>query len=234
MIKKSIYKLPYRFLFKQNEKYMRLFWLKFENEELYLGSSLKQFQCAGIKDVKTIIQDNNNYQIEIDDTLQLSKFNSLKFSFHESGVRQLKIKNDEMKMCVQLYREKYFKLDEVAKPDLLFAIISKQISLYSDYKSKLIKDKTNAVVLNTPSELSTSRNIFEFYICNDETIKDIPDFMVPSASKEELIIELKKNIYLYIKYCVIVSNENSLNKKFLDREILIFKDNGILKSFGFK
>jgi hypothetical protein len=227
------YKMPLRFLFGRDNGFMRLFWVKYENDELYLGSSLHPIMSAGKQDVKdVIISEDNSFRIEVDEALKPNEYNSLKFSFHSSGVRHLKMINTELK-TEELYREKYVKMEELEKPEMLFIILSKKISLYQDYKRSLTKGYTTAIVFKTPQNYMECREVFEFYICN-EARQNVPTYIIKGGMKfEQLRIKLKENIYLHVKF-VINNAENNLNSMYADREILLFKNGNSLKSFSFK
>ncbi len=191
-----------RFLFEWNKLYKRLFWFKYENDEFYFGSSLNPIICAGLQDIQDIIFTDTTFSIKINNALQQKKFDSLKFSFHASGVRHLKMRNSELKIPEQLYRKKHIKLNELEKPEMLFTILSKRISLYEDYKAKVTKNDTNAILLNTPEEYLKYRQVFEFYILTAPK-QTAPFFMIQKDTPfEHLTIKLKDKIYLHIKYVI--------------------------------
>ncbi|MBI5539791.1 MAG: hypothetical protein HY951_07015 [Bacteroidia bacterium] len=223
-----------RFLFKLNGKHNRLFFVIYENDELYLGSSLKKIRCSGQQGIGDVIIDNNKFGIFIDTQLQEEEYKSLKFSFHKSGERHLRCKN-KSNVDIDFYKVNAIKLDELTEPEMLFIMISKRISFYQEYTSEnLIRDEWNAIILDTPIEYSNCKNVFEFYITNDP-ISEITSTIIPNdIKKEKLIVKLKDNVFLHIKYFVNIPENHAINIGHPEREILLFKDNGVLKYFSFK
>lgn len=233
---------PVRFLFEREDKaLLRLFWFNYDRvkDEFYMGSSLNPIISAGKEDVHNVIfTDEGTLGIEIDNTIERKKFNSLKFSFHSSGVRHLRmidplLSTKEKPHYEELYREKYSKLEAIKSSEMLFTILSKRISLYDDYKKKVNKDRTSAILLKTPANYLKYRQIFEFYICN--AAKGIlPNFIIKKETPfEDLTFKLKDNLFLYVKFVINVA-KNSLNSNYPDKEILFFRDKNILKTFSFE
>jgi hypothetical protein len=101
-----------RFLYKrQDGTLLRLFWFSYTDDQLYFGSSLNPIISAGKIDIQNLLYDGDkNYATKVDDALLHNVYNSLKFSFHSSGVRHLKMKNMKTNEFEELYREKYFSL----------------------------------------------------------------------------------------------------------------------------
>ncbi len=232
---------PVRFLFGRDDKtFLRLFWFNYDRlkDEFYMGSSLNPIISSGIGDVCDAIFLENTFHIEVDNTSEKKRFNSLKFSFHSSGIRHLRMidpsKSITGKNCYeQLYRENYGKFEDLKSPEILFAMVSKRISLYADYKKNVNKDKTNAVLLNTPANYLQYRQIFEFYICKSPK-ESVPNFIIQKDSPfDDLTFKLKENLYLYVKF-VINTSDNQLNKNYPNKEILFFTDGGKLKTFSFE
>lgn len=204
-----------------------------------MGSSLNPIISAGKNDVGEVIFDSDgNSRIELKNVSEKRRYNSLKFSFHSSGIRQLRmidplLSTKDNTYYEEMYREKYSKLGDLKSPELLFAMVSKRISLYKDYKKHLNKNKTSAVILETPSHLLNYRQVFEFYICQDSH-QIISDFFIQKGTPfEYLTFKLKDNLYLYVKFVINAAN-NNLDSNYPDREVLFFKDGNNFKAFSFK
>jgi RAB protein geranylgeranyltransferase component A len=91
----------------------------------------------------------------------------------------------------------------------------------------------SAVILHTPIQYLNYRQIFEIYVCKDITEK-IPNFVIQKEhSFDNLAFKLKDNLFLFVKFIINIA-DNKLNQNYPDREIMCFKDGGILKSFSFK
>lgn len=225
-----------RFLFEDNGKYKRLFFISYQNDELYLGSSLKSINCAGPKDVRELNVRNGIFEFSLNPKHKSDKFKALKFSFHKSGVRHLQCLNEKNEKVV-LYREKCVKLEELNEPQLLFTIITKRISLYTNYNARLTKGDMNAVTLNTPNEYLDCRNTFEFFISRNPEHK-IPSFIISSENNDNQIkpIKLKDGLFLHIRFIVIAPLLNHLNQSYPEREIIIFQHEKAekLKFFSFE
>lgn len=233
---------PFRFLFERDDNtFLRLFWFNYDRfkDEFYMGSSLNPIISAGKSDVRDVIfMEDKKFGIEIDDSLKKKKYNSLKFSYHSSGIRQLRmvdpiLSTKDKVYHEQLYREKYSKLDSLNTSEMLFAMLTKRISIYQDYKKHVNSKNTSAVLLKTPLNYLNYRQVFEFYICQAPG-QITSNFIIKNGTPyDDLTFKLKDNLYLYIKF-VINTAENSLNSQYPEREILFFKDNDKLKSFTFK
>lgn len=226
---------PVRFLFKRPDaSLLRLFWFEYRNEDFYFGTSLNPIVSACKSDMQDLrFTEPNKYAAFIQDSEPLKKYNSLKLSFHCSGVRHLKMKDVTDNTDVELYREKYHQLDMLQQPEHLFSIITKRILLYDAYRKAPTQGKTNAVILDTPSQYLENRQIFEFYICPKQD-HAVPQFIIKDEQPfDNLTFKLKDNLYLYMRF-IINSEDNGLNKNFTDREILCFRDNQTLKSFSFR
>lgn len=231
----NITSTPVRFLYKrQDGTLLRLFWFSYIDDEFYLGSSLNPIISAGKIDIQNLLYDGDkSYAAKVDDTLLHNHYDSLKFSFHSSGVRHLKLKNKNTNEFEELYREKYSSLEDLKEPELLLAIISKRISLYQEYKKSPNQGKTSAVILDTPFEYLNYRQIFEFYVCKDITQK-IPEFIIQKEySFDYLTFKLKDNLFMYVKFTINAA-DNKLNQNYTDREIFCFRGDDILKTFSFK
>lgn len=232
---------PVRFLFgRENKTFLRLFWFNYDRlkDEFYMGSSLNPIISTGKGDVRDVIFSENTFRTEVDNASEKKRFNSLKFSFHSSGIRHLRMvdpsKSIPGKTCYeQLYRENYGKLEDLKSPEMLFAMVSKRISMYADYRKSVNKDKTSAVLLNTPTNYLQYRQVFEFYICKSPK-QAVPNFIIQAGTPfDDLTFKLKDNLYLYVKF-VINAADNPLNKNYPDKEILFFTDGGKLKTFSFE
>ncbi|HMJ47473.1 MAG TPA: hypothetical protein VK498_09090 [Ferruginibacter sp.] len=227
---------PVRVLFGRDDKsYQRLFWFNYdEKNEFYIGSSLNPIISSGKGDVQYLLQlQDGSYRAKVDTASVQNEYHSLKFSFHSTGVRHLKMTNSKTNEREELYREKYYKLEDLKSPEMLFAMVSKRISFYQDYKKNVTQGNTNAVLLNTPPEYLNYRQIFEFYICNNHELT-MPYFIIQKeTSFDYLTFKLKNNLFLYVRFTINAA-DNGLNRNYPDREILVFKDNGILKTFSFK
>ena len=232
---------PVRFLFGREDKtFLRLFWFNYDRlkDEFYMGSSLNPIISTGQHDVHDVIFSENTLRTEVVSNSEKKRFNSLKFSFHSSGIRHLRMvdpsKSIPGQTCYeQLYRENYGKLEDLKSPEMLFTMLSKRISLYADYKKHVNKGKTSAVLLNTPTNFLQCRQVFEFYICKSPE-QIVPNFIIQADSPfNYLTFKLKDNLYLYVKF-VINAVDNPLNKNYPDKEILFFTDGGKLKTFSFE
>lgn len=226
---------PVRFLYRRPDaSLLRLFWFNYKNEDFYFGTSLNPIVSAGKSDMQDLrFTGPNKYAAFVQDTEPLKKYNSLKLSFHFSGVRHLKMQDVTDNTDVELYREKYHQLDTLQQPEHLFSIITKRISLYDVYRKMPNQGNTNAVILDTPVEYLNNRQIFEFYICQKEK-QAVPQFIIKNEQPfDNLTFKLKDNLYLYMR-SIINSEDNGLNKNFTDREILCFRDNETLRSFSFR
>ncbi len=222
--------LPYRFLYANNTVHKRLFWFHLKNDDLYFTTSSKQIYSSGETGIKPLIINNDNFIIDLNKSVPQFLYNNFKFSFHLSGIRHIKMTNAVTKQIETIYREKYLSFYDMKKPEMLITLISKNISNYEDYNSNLNKDKTNAILLETPENFAKFRNIFEFYI-TDKIDTIVPYFIIKS-NNNDCVIKIKDNIYLLIRYGVNFYDEKLLNSYHPESEIILFNDNKVLKSIG--
>lgn len=224
-----------RFLFQHADKYLCLFSFLYKNDEFYIGTSQNEVLCGHHSFGEFLPDANNRFGIVANENIADEEHTSLKFSFHASGERHLRAKNNTNR-TVEFFKEQATKLTELKEPELLFTLISKKISLYDlfPYSSTTRKGK-NAIVLNTPLDFAGGKNIFHFFV-SPSGEKNIKTNFVPTKNdnKDCIVVRLKDGLFLHIIYFIIAPIDHPDNTTYPDREFFLFMHDNKSKFFSFK
>jgi len=167
-----------RILFQTAEnEYRKFYWVELKNKDLYWGSSTKH-----AIDTATIIIDNSNEgQITIPETIETAEKLYSKYSYHESGSVHLKKTFDDKNSEYENHSVWTLK-EDIKEPRRFFAIITKPIKQYELYKKKITADKTKAFILKVEPETINSRIYIELFLSPKGTFKIQPSILEGNLS----------------------------------------------------
>jgi hypothetical protein len=197
-----------RILFKIEDKLKNFYWFEMKSKNLYWGAS----RNVTFKNNTDIEIDSKNF-VDLFPNLKAETTSSrMKFSYHESDQMHLKT---EANVELNDSKSNWIKCDEIKTPRLFFFIITKNLSLYDDFKKSLRKKGGSNVIIKIPPVHYTNRLCIEFFI-SPKGFDQLPKFHLDMYGEfkkpEPLIASLNETFNLMIQL-IAVKGEGIVNLK---------------------
>jgi hypothetical protein len=198
------------------------YWLEYKDLNLYWGTSTKSILKKNEGEFRNLLINAVSGDPLLDEPLHnnLKQIKYNKFSYHKSGEahnREILIDGSHK----QPYSSQWIEFKEINSTELFFAVLTRPIYLYDDYKGDENKCKSSSLIITLDKQYLKNRSIIEFYITPKNTFTPISFFLTDNQI-ERNIFELDERYDLVVR-SALLNNKNHLNEWHVDKEFVFIK-----------